>query len=733
MFFNFRFVFYADSDAGSDVCSDVCSDAGTDANALVPQTIEGMIFGSDDSDGDSKAAYTPSQASFSDPYLSDLPSSSEESANEEEDMIPKVPTEKFNKLFKNCTDEVLLEKSKHKLARQRKVLARNAAKRPRTRKHKVDKSSEKTAPQRATEFAHEGMIVQAGQLWCGHCNTQVMRKCCSIKQHCKTARHQRHKEKKERDTARDAAIRAMISFACLSSTLNEETLLHRANVCRAFLQEGVSFELLRNPFGLMRGLLQHHRGTVSRNETMEMIPMLLAEEIKKITEEIIDAKHISFSFDGTTDVAELLGVIIRFVCGKGLIHQRCAALNMYRRSFNGDELTRAIIAVLTTRYAIPFERWHYATRDGCAVNGAAVRNMTMLNPKLLDLICWSHSVNVAGKVFNEKCEAATRFMQWWAQLISRSAAARGEFKEGAGEAALRLSDVRWFSAYELFVQLFHHLSVVEAIVRGAHEDAETPSGALKAHMREVFDDVDALRVLKLELAAVVENAVVFVKTCYLLEGDDFLAPLVYDQVNGLLQRFAHLTSPLPRAARSPMLWVTIEAEVADPLARNETFDTVLAKLLPAFLKFQTDIDINGRLYSTWIIFRGCRLLNFRFVAHKEVVVLSAECVFLRRLPVVPETALNGLRAELDEYHALAVDHDQEEDLWSFWRQYQLRLPVWYALACNIALIMTSSASVERLFSLYEGRFSDQQQGALEDYKEASIMLHYNELQRAKYN
>lgn len=48
------------------------------------------------------------------------------------------------------------------------------------------------------------------------------------------------------------------------------------------------------------------------------------------------------------------------------------------------------------------------------------------------------------------------------------------------------------------------------------------------------------------------------------------------------------------------------------------------------------------------------------------------------------------------------------------------------------MVMNSSASVERLFSLYEGRFSDQQQGALEDYQEASIILHYNALRRSKW-
>ena len=165
----------------------------------------------------------------------------------------------------------------------------------------------------------------------------------------------------------------------------------------------------------------------------------------------------------------------------------------------------------------------------------------------------------------------------------------------------------------------------------------------------------------------------------------------------------------------------------------EVFDSLLEKILPAFVKLQTDIDVNGRLYSRWIVLRGCLLLSFLFVASKEEILLSEECIFLLRLPVVPEAVLAGLRAEFGEYRTIALAHDPDSDLWSFWRHYKLRLPVWYKLACNIALIMTSSASVERLFSLYGGRFGDQKQSALEDYKESSIMLHYNELQRAKYN
>lgn len=232
-------------------------------------------------------------------------------------MIRRVPASEFNKHFDKCTNATLLNNAKHKLARKRKIMERIAAKRGRTRKHKVDKSSKVSPEDRAENFAEEGMTVEAGVLWCSFCSTQVRRQCCAIKQHCKTQMHARNKKKADRDSARASAIKTVLDFATLSGTLQEETLLHRAQVCRAFVQENISFELLRNPQGLTRSLLQYHRGTLPRNETMAFIPMLLEDEIKRVTQELLDAKDISFSFDGTTEVAELLGVIVRFVCSRG--------------------------------------------------------------------------------------------------------------------------------------------------------------------------------------------------------------------------------------------------------------------------------------------------------------------------------------------------------------------------------------------------------------------------------
>jgi hypothetical protein len=236
----------------------------------------------------------------------------------------------------------------------------------------------------------------------------------------------------------------------------------------------------------------------------------------------------------------------------------------------------------------------------------------------------------------------------------------------------------------------------------------------------------------MELAGIVENAKPFVVACYLLEGDGFLAPIVYDRITSIQHARGNLTNDaLTRAERSPQLWAEAVALYDDAHERAAAFDQVFAHMLPAYDRLAGELE-GGRLSNTWVIFRGCRLLDFNFVRAMEVIALGPECIQLLRLPGLDGTRLQDLLGELEQYHERAVAADEDADSWEFWRENQLQLPIWYALARNVALIMTSSASVERLFSLYEGRFSEQQQGALQDYKEASIMLHYNHLQRAKH-
>lgn len=68
-------------------------------------------------------------------------------------------------------------------------------------------------------------------------------------------------------------------------------------------------------------------------------------------------------------------------------------------------------------------------------------------------------------------------------------------------------------------------------------------------------------------------------------------------------------------------------------------------------------------------------------------------------------------------------------LWSFWKRYYLILPIWNDCAVEVALVFTSSASVERVFSLYDSFFDQRDQGCLEDHREASIKLRHNDKKR----
>ena len=84
--------------------------------------------------------------------------------------------------------------------------------------------------------------------------------------------------------------------------------------------------------------------------------------------------------------------------------------------------------------------------------------------------------------------------------------------------------------------------------------------------------------------------------------------------------------------------------------------------------------------------------------------------------------LNKLKAELP---ARAADTDEQFDILEWWKQNASHLPKWSAAARRIFLIQLSSAASERVFSLLNNLFGDQQTNALQDYVEASLMLQFN--------
>ena len=55
------------------------------------------------------------------------------------------------------------------------------------------------------------------------------------------------------------------------------------------------------------------------------------------------------------------------------------------------------------------------------------------------------------------------------------------------------------------------------------------------------------------------------------------------------------------------------------------------------------------------------------------------------------TNVEALVAEMGAYNVAAAEADAGYDLWAFWHSNRLKLPAWYNVAKDVALIQPSSA------------------------------------------
>ena len=95
-----------------------------------------------------------------------------------------------------------------------------------------------------------------------------------------------------------------------------------------------------------------------------------------------------------------------------------------------------------------------------------------------------------------------------------------------------------------------------------------------------------------------------------------------------------------------------------------------------------------------------------------------------------DATIANLVTELPLYFATAtgVMCDSEEEKLVWWAAHPDTLPHWVALVRKLLLVQPSSAAAERVFSILN-TLSAQQEGALEDYIEASVIIRYNNNQR----
>lgn len=127
-------------------------------------------------------------------------------------------------------------------------------------------------------------------------------------------------------------------------------------------------------------------------------------------------------FDGTFRLGEALAIVLRFVGENWIIEQHLVRVQLLAKSMSGEEIARELISVLSTSYSIDSSKVIACMRDGAAANGVAVRTLSILYPKLMDIKCFSHTLDRVGEHF--EIPILSEFVSLWISMFSHSPMAK---------------------------------------------------------------------------------------------------------------------------------------------------------------------------------------------------------------------------------------------------------------------------------------------------------------------
>ena len=284
--------------------------------------------------------------------------------------------------------------------------------------------------ERAREFSDEMVTVSCGKLFCSVCREELSLKRSIIKNHVRSVKHAQRKKQVVSNKSREREIMDALKVYEQEAHPSGETLpeahkLYWVKVVSTFLKAGVPLAKLEH----FRGLLEEHAYRLSDRRGMsDLIPFIRTEEQKKIKAEL-QGKKVSVIFDGTTRLGEALVVVLRFV-DSFEIKQYLVHFQTLAKSMAGEEIARELISTLSGEYGITSERLLAAMRDRASVNRVAMRTIKVVFPDMIDVGCYSHTIDPVGEKFH--APNLDTFIHLWISLFSHSPRVRLWWKGRTG-------------------------------------------------------------------------------------------------------------------------------------------------------------------------------------------------------------------------------------------------------------------------------------------------------------
>ena len=563
-----------------------------------------------------------------------------------------------------------------------------------------------SAGERVNAYPNEYFSVSNKNLFCRACREELPTKKSSIESHIKSQKHRNSKKKlavKNKEDIVQALAKYDSEFHPVGEGLPSSTRVYRIKVVTAMLKAGVPLSKI----DILRDVLEEHAfALTSSSHLRQLIPFIQQEELSRIKREIAK-RPISIIFDGTTHVCEAFVVVIRYLSDEWELKQCVVRLKLLSKSMTGEECAQLLLVILSTELAISPDFIVAAMRDRSSVNEVAVRAIKVLYNKMMNVGCFSHTLDRVGE--RMKTPILDSFIHAWIGLFSRSAKSRLLWKNQTGLSPPSYSATRWWSQFEVISQLMKAFGDVEPFLANTDLPSVTTGKLL-----EILSDPAKARKLRIEIAVTVDAMEPFVKATYKLEGDGALSLVAYDQLSMLYAQVS--TQYYPNV-------VAMAKEVAHGNTAHEQQLKLYAEVCaqPAYDYFKSKFD--NDLKPVLDAFKAARY--FSPSKFDELKPSVADVDSLRTFSFLDsQTIVDSLKTELPAYIAAAAGVSTEIDPISWWKNHATELPNWATAFRAVILVQPSSAAAERVFSILQ-RFTAQQESSLEDYIELSIMLQYN--------
>lgn len=215
---------------------------------------------------------------------------------------------------------------------------------------------------------------------------------------------------------------------------------------------------------------------------------------------------VSAIFDGTTRFGEALAICLRFV-RDGKLEQRLVRLLLLPKSVTGDELACELLTVLSTELGVPGSN---LLAYGASVNGKAMRTIAIMYPKVMNITCFSHALDIVGSKF--ATPVLDKFTKNWFSIVQKLNLL---WRETTEQQLKSYSSTRWWSKWECQKQLMLLWGDVPAFLAScisnniATKNCENLLGLLRNKGTELI----------IELSILVDAGEPFIKACYNLDGD----------------------------------------------------------------------------------------------------------------------------------------------------------------------------------------------------------------------